>query len=212
MSLPLGKITSPHKVEEYIIELAQRWYPHYLRKAAEDAGYEEDYFPVIKSYVQANDFEGYWPEDDLPALLVMWAGMAEPPSRRGDGKWDVKWLYGCAIVVSTDTRLNTRVAQSVHIAAFTDMMLKHRSLEKPEEITGVDWVDGRPAPMPPDPQNADRMMGAAQMFFSVGVPGVVRERELIPATDPPEDPDEEPTAWPVATTASATISKKEIEE
>jgi hypothetical protein len=182
-----GQILSPAVVEQWIIDLSDKWFDEYLAEMERQRGLEPNYYPRLKSLVTANDFDGFWPEDNLPCLLVMNSGMAEPPARDGQGEWRTRWLFGIAVIVSTDTRKDTRSAMHDFSMAFTAMILQHRSLEHPEAILGTSWVDGRPSAIPA-PEGDTRRLGAGQMMFNIDVKSVVSERGTPPEPDPRPDP------------------------
>lgn len=184
MSESFGTIVTEGQVEQWIMDLTELWFPEYLAAVERQLGHDPHYFPALKSIVAANEFDN-WPEDVLPCLMVLNTGLAEPPSRQGDGKWNMTMLVGCPIIVSTPTRADTRWAAHAYGAAFRTMIAQHRSLGHPDAIAGASWVDGRPAPISAD---AERTLAAMNMLFRVEVKGVSDERGAPPAPEPREDP------------------------
>lgn len=183
MTGTFGNIITAGQVEQWIMDFSSKWFLEYLADTEREVGMPPRTYPGLKSIVQANDFD-HWSDETLPSLIVMNTGAAEPPVRRGDGKYDASWLMGAAIVVSTPTKQTTRAAMHVYGAAFRTMIIQRRNLERPE-IRNTKWVDERPAPMP---STADRSMGAYQMFFVVEVEGVSDEKGSPPLTEPRPDP------------------------
>lgn len=200
-----GEITSMATVEQWILDLAGKWFTEYLAEVERQRGLPARYYPVLESRVNANDFEGFWPEDNLPCLLVINSGFGDPPARDGNGDWRTRNLFGCSIIVSTDSRKNTRIAMHDYAAAFVAMMLQHRSLEHPEAILGTSWVDGRPTAVPTRDRDDTRKLGAAMMMFNIDVKSVVTEKGVPPQQEPRPDPYE--PAWdpPEITSGHATI-------
>ena len=182
MTSPFGTIITPSQVEVWVEDFAKKWFVEYLAEVERQLGLDPQTYPDLRSYVRANDFD-HWPEDQLPSLMVMNMGLADEPIKRNGG-WDAKWMIGAAIIVSGYDRNATRDLMNNYGAAFRAMILQTRSLER-EEVRGVDWVDERPAPLPDD---AERTLGAQQMFFAVEVEKVVDARGGTPEPEPRPDP------------------------
>lgn len=189
---PYGLILSLHQVEQAIINLADRWFTEYLAEAERQNGFPPRHFPELKDKDVVNDFEK-WPEEHLPFLLVMYMGLSERPRRYGDGSYSTRSLFGASIIVSTNSRRNTRIAAAVYAAAFEAMVVQHRGLERPDLVQGLTWIDSRPSELPPE---SSRSLGAHIMLFEVDVKNVVSEGGRPPAEDPRPDPYEPPEPLP----------------
>lgn len=204
-----GQIISYGTVERWILDLAEKFFPEYLAETERQLGLDPHYFTAVKGFVTVNDW-GYWPDEHLPCLVVVDTGQAEVPERRGGGIWNSKRMYGASIVVSSTTRSDTRFAAHAYAAAFRTLLLQHKSLEHPDVIGGVSWVDERPAPIPSE---SERSLGAVNMFFTVDVNGVTDEGGMTPEPEPRPDPYEPPIDWPVVQPGNAgpaSITPREI--
>lgn len=188
-----GLIIPFHLVEQWILDLSEKWFTEYLAETERQSGFTPGYFPPVKDWGVANEFEK-WPEEHLPFLLVMYMGFSDQPMRYGDGSYTIRAMFGASIIVSTSSKRNTRIAASVYGAAFEAMILQHRSLEHPETIGGVTWVDGRPATIPAE---MARSLGAHTMLFQVDVKNVLTEGGIPPEDEPREDPYVPPDPPPV---------------
>lgn len=200
-----GQIITPGLVESWIRELAEKWFTEYLAETERQMGKPAQFFPPLQSIISANDFDSHWPEEYLPSLMVTKVGIAGQPVRRGDGRWDATWLFGCAVIASAPTRQDTRDAMHAYTAALTAMLLQKRSLEHPEHVRGVDWIDGRPVPIR---ENGERTLGAEQVIFAVEVAGVVNERGTPPEAEPRPDPYEPTPGDKIISSGSVTIEIK----
>lgn len=203
-------IVSYGQVEEWILALAKKWFPEYLAEVERQLGKPVGYFPQVVEFITANDW-GHWPDEHLPCLVVVDTGQADKPERRGGGVWNSKRMYAASIIVSGPTRSHTRYAAHAYAAAFRTLILQHKSLEHPDVIGGVSWIDDRPAPIPPE---NERSLGAMNMFFTVDVNGVTSERGTSPQPDPRPDPYVPPGELPVVdeelTGSGITIIQQEI--
>lgn len=188
-----GRIFPFSRVEQYIVELTDAWFTDYLDEVARQEGMDPTSFDPLKSIVTANDFD-LWLDEHIPALIVMYTGLNDRPTRRGDGKWDARALFGAGVIVSSPLRSTTRLAMHVYSAAFKAMVLQHRSLGHPNDIGGVTWADERPAPLRAD---QELTKGAMNMYFYVDVKEVVDERGKPPGPNPSGDRTEEPGDPPV---------------
>lgn len=204
-----GRILSFGVVEQYFLDLADRWFEEYLAEVERQLDEPPRTFPNIRDSGFATNFE-LWPEEHLPFLLVMNTGLADRPVKRGDGTWDARPLMAAAIIVSTPTKRDTRWAAHAYGAAFKAMVLQHRSLEHPDDIGGVTWVDERPASIAND---AERTIGGMNMYFYVDVKNVMTERGTPPESEPRDDPYLAPGDYPVIgeDDTYVTIAQREIE-
>lgn len=186
-------IISLHVVEQWILDLAEKYFTDYLYETARQNGFSSTYFPTLADWGVTNDYEK-WPEEKLPFLLVMYMGFADRPTRYGDGSYDIHALFGASVIASTPQKRDTRIAASVYAAAFEAMMVSHKSLQHPERIAGFTWIDGRPATLPPE---SARSLGAEMMFFQLDVKNVVNEGGIPPFDEPSDDPTVPPDPAPV---------------
>jgi hypothetical protein len=181
-------------VEQWILDLADKWFYDYLRETARQNGFTDpEYFPDLTDYGVTNEYEK-WPEEHLPYLLAMYMGYSDRTMRQGDGSYTVSCLFGASIIVSTPTKRDTRIATAIYGAAFQAMILQHKSLEHPERIVGLSWNDGRPANIPAE---SARSLGAHMMFFDIDVKDVVTEGGTPPNDEPSSGPYVPPDPPPV---------------
>jgi hypothetical protein len=179
-----GPIVSFHVAEQAILDLTERWFREYLAAAEKKNGFDPHTFPDLADWDVVKDFEK-WPDERLPFLLVMYMGLSERPMRFGDGSYMIRAIFGASIVVSTNTKRDTRIAAGVYAAAFQAMMMQNRDLERPDLIAGFNWIDSRPSPMPAE---SARSLAAHQMLFQLDLKNVVSEGGRPPEDDPREDP------------------------
>lgn len=195
MSSVYGPMFNFAFVDRWILELAEKWDLTYLAEAERQSGEEPQTFGPIKSFIVANEWDG-WPEEHLPCLLVVDTGLGDQPTRDGRGLWSARRLFGASLIVQAPTRKDVRWAVGLRGAAFRSLMLQHQDLEHPEHIGGLDWVDERPAPVP---SSDERNIGAQIMLFYVDVKNIADEGGSPPFNlpDPPEDPYTPPDPPPV---------------
>lgn len=129
-----------------------------------------------------------WPEDQLPVILVMAAGLAQPPTRRADGKYEARFLVGLAPVVADVDVDTTHDVALAYGAAVRWAMLVKPSLGGFAEDTI--WRDEQYGDVP---NLATRSIGAARSIFEIVVPDVVQR---APGQMKPTADGEDPGDWP----------------
>lgn len=214
MTGSFGDSISEIHIEQYIMDLSKILFMDYLAESERiHLGVIPDMttrrWPDLKSIVRVNEWEGMWPDEQLPCLLVINTGMASPPERLGDGSYNATWLMASAIVVGAATRTDTRNAAFGYGHAFKQMILQHRSLGHQEHIRGVTWIDARPMPLPSE---QSRSLMAIQMFYQVEAKGVLTDAGVQPYNpDPSPDPYVTPADEPDILSGGVIINTQEIQ-
>lgn len=193
-----GTIISADQVEAAFTETLKTWMPTYLHEVERQAGLDPDSLPGIRSWNNHNEFIK-WPEDQLPAVIVVSPGTGSQPVRR-DGGYATTFTLGLAIVVSARDLPSTRTLMKRYIAAARTAILQHPSLGG--FARGTVWTAESYDDIP---SGDSRTLAAGQAVFEVEVANV---------TDPgggpisPEPPDP-PSDWPTALSVSVTVEKEE---
>lgn len=217
MTSPHGPLLNFALVEQWILTHAERWFHHYLMRAEEASGVERNTHQMLKSYITANEWDG-WPEERIPALLVQDTGLGGAPYREGTGRYRARRLYGAGIIVQAPTRRDARFAAGLYQSAFRTFVLEQPTFNHPEHVAGVEWADERPAPIPAaDERN---IMGQIMLFYvdlyDVADEGGVPRGPDFPnePDDPPPNPDDPIEDLPVIQPGQAnfTMSIREVEK
>jgi hypothetical protein len=82
----IGPIVSGHDVEQATLAVLRRWMPTYLAEAERQTGRVVGSLPVIRGWTVATTFDK-WPEDQLPAIVLISPGLASPPDADGSGEY-----------------------------------------------------------------------------------------------------------------------------
>jgi hypothetical protein len=186
-----GPIISGADVEAWCIDLFRNWFGTYLSEIERQAGFEAGALQRPRSYTVAPSLDK-WPEDQLPAVLVISVGTSEPPLREGGGSYRARFDVGAGCVCSSRTQAETRRAAMLYAAALRLLLIQRPSLDghasgtvwTSESYDELDFDDGR-------------TLGAGVVAFTVEVHEVAlanagpleRDLPLSPDTDPwPDDP------------------------
>jgi hypothetical protein len=195
MSSIFGQVIDGAQVDEAVESFLRRWLPVYLAQMAEDRGLPRDAFPAPKTWATSTEFT-IEKVTQLPAILILNAGLSEPPIREGDGSYRAKWMIGIAVVVTAGgddpLRSVNRLAKR-YGAAIRLLLIHHPSLEDPN-VEGTTWEDENYDDIPAD---QDRSMASARLVFEVEYRAVANSYDgpVLPS-DPPPDPTTPYPDWP----------------
>ena len=94
-----GRIVTGDDVETWALNLFRRWMGTYLAEVERQHGLQAGHWQRPRAYVRVLSFDK-WPEDQLPAVMLVSAGIAGPPIKHGDGKIAARWLLGLGVLCS----------------------------------------------------------------------------------------------------------------
>lgn len=166
-----NRILDDSDVEDAVVATLQKWIDTYLTEVEDQHGETVGKYARPRSWVLASEFEKM-PEDALPAIVVVSAGLDERPSKEGRRAYRAPWLIGVAAVVSSKDHVSTRRMAYRYAAAIRATLLQKQSLDHAldDTVRGVTWVDGRSNELPSD---ATRTVFTARQVFSIEVSDVV---------------------------------------
>jgi hypothetical protein len=183
---PVGPIISGRDCELAAISTLQKWISTYLAEAERQTGRTVGSLPRIRAWTTSPDFEK-WPEDQLPAVLLISPGLVDPPLADGQGFYRVRFSMGLAAIVSTSQMDETAVLAKLYCATLRTCLLQHQSLEG--FAAGVEWIDENYDDLP---SIDDRSLGAGKAIFAVEVRNISRRWNGPPTPSDPPTPDTDP--------------------
>lgn len=181
----VGPVVTGRDVELAALRTLKRWSSAYLTDAEIKLGRTPGSLPRIRAWTTAPDFEK-WPEDQLPAVLLLSPGLAEAPNMDGRGAYRAQFSLGVAAIVSTAKMEQTAALAKLYCAVLRTCLIQKQSLEG--FAAGVTWLDENYDDLP---SIDDRSLGAGQAIFAVQVDNV-SQRWNGPATPGEPPPDYEP--------------------
>jgi hypothetical protein len=178
----IGTLFSPHLIEEGVLSTLQRWLsPLYLAEVKDQYGIE---LPEIESWGLVDEEDDRWPEQALPALIVV-AERARDARRKQDGWYSADWPFHVTVIVEHPERVWARKIAQIYGAAIRGVILQRRSLGGIGRVT--DW-EGEALPFE---ATKSRTEAASQNFFVVQQDEVVNwqvgPKEDLPPDEPPPD-------------------------
>lgn len=214
MSGEFGRIISDDMVEDAVVETLRKWLSTYLAEVEQEAGLERGYYqrPAEGSYHVRNDFDK-WPEEMLPAIIVVSTGLADTPAKTGRGIYRASWSIGVAAVVSSTDQVKTRRYAYRMAAAIRELLVNKQSLDMAlgGSLRGINWLDGRNNELP-EPDPAERTLWASRQLFAVEVDQVGSQFAGPIAPEPQPDPVEPYPDVPTVSEGGAgvTLTKEPI--
>ena len=201
-----GPLVTGADVERAALDTLKLWTPEYLAWVERKTGRTPRSLPAPRSWVTASSAER-WVEEQLPSVLLLSTGLAEPPRPDGRGIYTATFALGLAVVVSARDAEAVNELAKLYTATYRKLLLDRSSLGGLAD--GVEWVDERYDALPGDPKRR-RQLASGQVVFRVEVPNVVSAGAgpATPRTDP------YPTPYPDApqvATADVRVQPEAIE-
>lgn len=190
-----GTIVTEKQVRAAVKAHLLEWTPAYLAELARQDGLADNAYPLFRSYVSSGDAIETWPEDQLPACVIVAPTLAAPPERNGR-HFSAQWLVGIGVVVSANDREATADLVGQYTAAVRGAMTQHGSVGGFAEETV--WLDERYNELGND---GSRTIAAGRNLFRVTIPKVMQVYGgpmQPPASQVAPDPD--PTVATTVTT------------
>lgn len=163
-----GPITLPTIITGWMVEDAiEATLKPRLEFYAPQLGYQKP-----RSYPRVTEFDR-WPEDQIPAIIIVCGGLGEAPVMRGDKRWMARWAVAVVAMVSARTETETRRMAQNYGALIRATILQESSLHG--FSSGISWMDESLTNL----QTIDRRtLLCCEELFLVDVENVVDGREL----------------------------------
>jgi hypothetical protein len=182
----IGRIVTGREVELAALAMLKRWSSTYLAEAERQTNRVPGSLPRVRTWTTAPDFEK-WPEDQLPCVLLISPGLAQPPMPDGTGQYRAQFSLGLAAIVSAAQMDDTAELAKLYCAVHRACILQHQSLEG--FAAGITWVDENYDDLP---SIDGRSLGAGQAIFAVQVDGISTRWNGPPTPSEPPTPDTDP--------------------
>lgn len=186
--MSIGEIFVPGDLADAATSVLKRWLPLYLATLERRKGIPARSLPLPQSWRDSGESVEKWPEDALPALVVVAGGTDSEPSEDGEGFYRGAWRLAVVVLVDGgDIDVGGSVSPldlaGYYGSAVRACLMDHRDLEsfgaEGLDLLGEDYDEVNP--------DARRTMGAARVRFRVAV-GQVLQAGFGPIGEPPDDP------------------------
>lgn len=195
----IGKLFSPHLLEEAVLSALQRRLPLYMLEAQEQYGLK---LPEIVSWSLEDEEEDRQPEQSFPALIIVAGGIGKggEPEENSDAWYRAKWALQVDLIVQHPKMVMARKIAQIYGAVIRGALVQERSLTK--DGFRIDWT----GELNPYRGEKSRTEAASNNFFLVTVEEVVNWR-LGPKGD--ELPEEPPGSDPEVTETDVVLEVDE---
>lgn len=165
-----GDFIHAGEVEQAVKETLQRWFETYLCEMERQTGRTCGQLPLPRSYqiVSESDDPARWPEDQLPSIIILAPGFAEPPTHDGYGAYRVRYQVSVAAMVSANTQGATRQLSRLYGTTVAAILTQNASLG--DFASGITWTGESFDDIPLD---TSRSVACAIENFQVDVDGVL---------------------------------------
>ena len=136
-----GAVVTARDVREAVITNLKDWSPAYVGEVSVQSGRVrcgDGALPPFRSFGTAASFSTF-PEDQLPACVVVFPGLSQTPVRQGDGTYLAEWSVGIGVVVSGKDRDSTDDLVRLYSAAVRMAMIQKPSMSG--FALGCRWID-----------------------------------------------------------------------
>jgi hypothetical protein len=188
----VGPLFSPHLLEESILRKLQRWLPGYLTIACELNGVEEG-IEAITSWGLQDEDDDKWPEQGLPALVVVAGRTIGEPKKHSKGMYRAVWPISIGVAIAASNGVLARKYAQVYGAAIRGVILQGRS--QGEEGQTAEWLGDEPGIIAVEQR---RTIASNANAFAITKDDVVSWR-MGSGSDKPPIPD----TWPEVTETDA---------
>ena len=199
-----GPIVTGDDVQQRVTDHIRTWIDAYLAEVASQHGrprsLTDDRLPTFASYTKSAYGVDKWPEDQVPACIVVVSGLTGRMEPHGDGTVSAEWSVGAGAICSAmDIDSTTEVTQ-LYTAALRVLMLQQSSIGGFASATR--WIDERYDPLSFD---KSRTMAAGIVNLGVMVSSVLNSR--LGPKDPPVNPLTDPGELGEVATADVVIER-----
>jgi hypothetical protein len=177
-----GPIFDGSVLTRAVLATLKMWFPTYIREIEFQRGYTVGDIQAPKTYAERWRFDSY-PDDKMPAVIVVSPGMASPPVKDGDGTVNGWWALGIGIIAAASTEENSERLAKVYGAAARLIMSQKGWLDETWEFNGTQIIDETYIDVPDMEQS--RTMRSAQIIAEVQV---LNMWNLLDGPSAPTDP------------------------
>jgi len=178
-----GPIFGGELLTRAVMATLKMWMETYIREIEYQRGWTVGLIPLPKTYAERWVFDSY-PDDKMPAVIVVCPGMAMEPHRDGDGTISGWWMLGVGIIAAASTEDNSERLAKTYGAAARSILSQKGWLDESWEFNGTQILEETYTDVP-DIEQA-RTMRSAQIIARTQVLDMwnTQKGPLVPMTPP----------------------------
>lgn len=198
-----GPIVIAPDIEDAVKETLEAWTPTVIQEIELQHGLQRGQIALPKTYATRERFRSF-PEDRMPACVVVSAGLAQEPMADGEGTFNAWFGIGVGFAAVARDAKSASFLTKVYVAAARWILVNKSGLRDADgniRASMIEWVDES---YDEEIETTDeRTIMAAYVLFRVNVDSVV-SRAGGPITPP--DPIQTPGSdWPTAETTDVEV-------
>jgi hypothetical protein len=161
--ITLPRIITGYDVEQHVEDTLKPRLAYYTPQLG---------YPEPRAYVHAFNFDK-WPEDQVPAIVIVNNGINAIPRQDGDKSYRAPWTIGVGAIVSARTEEETNIMVKTWGGLIRATLLQQQSLGGFTD--GITWVSETYDQLPSIDR---RSLQTVHLMFEIIVPKTVSAREL----------------------------------
>jgi hypothetical protein len=195
-----GQILTGTDVEDAVTDHLKLWSATYLAEMERQSGREPQSLPHVRSWNVVPTEPEKWPENQLPAVLVISPGLIGEPQEQGDGVTVATWSLSLSAITSARSEKGTRQLAHLYVAHLRAIMLQHPGISGFAQDTL--WMGEAYDTVP---QELRRTLAGATGAFAVEVSDVINR--YGGPTEPADQPYDDQSDWPTVEETVVTAEK-----
>lgn len=200
----IGPMVHGGQVEDAVIATLIRYMPTYLADWERMMGFDAGVLLPPESYATVNSDFDKWPEQMLPAVVLVCPGLYEEPVRYGRGDIRARWAVALGVVTSAGDERSALSLAKIYAASIRTALLQHQTLWPQGTANGLEWLHEAYDDLPNE--DARRSLAVGKGVFWVEMEAVVNTD-----TKPPEPPDiDDPGPHPTVLTTDVQLIQEAI--
>lgn len=191
----IGPLVDSGQIEADVLRTLQTWLPTYLLEAVAQAEHDPIAAPASWAIISQYD---RWPEQGLPAVIVVSPGIIEDSTRRdGEGFYRATWAVEVSVTVAAAKSTVARRMAQIYGAAVRGALLQRRSLGHQTQVT--DWINEEIGGV-----NADKRRTVCVVANAFHV----ERADVVTTQGPTGDEPPAPGSWPIVNEATVEVTKR----
>lgn len=197
-----GRIVTGADVEQWTLALLRRWLGTYLSEVERQHGLVPPTWQRPRSWTIAPSVDK-WPEDQLPAIVLVSTGVSDVPLKDGRGRYATLWEMGLGCIVSARRQDEAHRLAMHYGAALYTLLVQRPSLDGLAQ--GTTW-EGFAIEDELDYDDT-RSLSIGVAAFSVLVEDTVSANAGPITPETPRDPETDPWEdWPRVETTEVAVA------
>lgn len=194
-----GQIITGTDVRSAVRSTIEKWIEAYLAEIGAQHGRERDDLPPFRSYRATPRGFQHWPEDQVPACIIVSPGPASNSIEKHRNLYGAEWPIGVGVLCSSLDQDSTNELVELYVGALRALLIQNASLGG--FASDTHWIDEDYTELTFD---ESRTLAGGTVNIGVRVDAVLDSSAGLVV--PPLDPISDPGPVPVVEVAESVVS------